>query len=298
MTTARTTKSSRIFPTFFAIFWAVTGVAATGYISMVAITPSTQQQLTATVVDIDKLTTETKESLTRAANDINSVKADVAAMRKDVDAIKVISAQRDIGDRKMLERLTAIEEKQATLMKPVEPPPTTSAPAAPVAPRAADPRAADPRRLKPRVSELTTGTVPPAPPKAPAAPVTTTVAPLAPEAVPVPPPTSNVLGEPIQLTPPVATAKQPAAVRQKDYGVRLSSANTLEELRLSWSTLNEAGGEVLAPLKPRYQKGAGNAPYQLVAGPFKSEADAARACQALAQKGLSCAPTSFAGQGL
>ena len=94
------------------------------------------------------------------------------------------------------------------------------------------------------------------------------------------------------------TAKQPAAVRQKDYGVRLSSANTLEELRLSWSTLNEAGGEVLAPLKPRYQKGAGNAPYQLVAGPFKSEADAARACQALAQKGLSCAPTSFAGQGL
>jgi hypothetical protein len=293
VTTARTARPSRVFSTLHAIFWAVTGVAALGYVSVIAITPSPQQQLTATVVDIDKLTTETKASLTRAANDINAVKADVAAMRKDIDAIKVISAQRDIGDRKMLERLTALEEKQATLMKPVEPPPTTSAPVPPVAPRAADPRL-DPRRLKPRVSELKTGTVPP--PKAPAVSATPTVAPLAPEAIPSAP--ANVLGEPIQLAPPTATAKPQATVRQRDYGVRLASANSLEELRLSWSSLNESGGDVLGNLKPRYQKGGGTVPYQLVAGPFKSEAEAVRACQALAQKGLSCAPTSFHGQGL
>lgn len=295
MTTARTANSSRVFPTLFAAFWAVTGIAAAGYVSVVAITPSQQAQLTTTVVDIDKLSTEMKEGLTRATNDINAVRNEVAGIRKDTDAVKeavkTAAAQRDIGDRKMLERLTAIEEKQATLIRPIEPPPSTSAPAAP---RATDPRAADPRRLKPRVSELTTGTVP-APTKAPTAPVAPVTAP-APEATQPPP--ANVLGEPLQLTPPTAPAKPQATVRQKDYGVRLASANSLEELRLSWSTLNETSADVLGTLKPRYQKSAGNTPFQLVAGPFKSEAEAARACQALAQKGLSCAPTSFQGQGL
>jgi hypothetical protein len=258
-------------------------------VSVVAVTPSTQQQLTATIVDIDKLTTETKESLTRASNDISAVRTEVASIKKEVEAIKVISAQREIGDRKMLERLTALEEKQATLVRPVEPPaPTTSAPAAPVTPKAADPRL-DPRRLKPRVSQLTTGTVP-AQPKPSAAPV----APISAETVTVPP--ANVLGEPIQLTPP--TTPKAATVRQRDYGVRLASANSLDELRLNWSTLNERGRDVLANLQPRYQKSAGPSPYQLIAGPFKSEAEASKACQALAQKGLSCAPTSFQGQGL
>ncbi|KAB2850769.1 MAG: hypothetical protein F9K44_03805, partial [Hyphomicrobiaceae bacterium] len=113
MTTARTARTSKIFSTLFATFWAITGIAALGYVSVVAVTPSPEQQLTATIVDIDKLTTETKESLTRAANDITAVRSEVASIKKDVETIKIISAQREIGDRKMLERLTAIEEKQA-----------------------------------------------------------------------------------------------------------------------------------------------------------------------------------------
>ena len=99
---------------------------------------------------------------------------------------------------------------------------------------------------------------------------------------------------PTTIVPP-----EPPATR---YAVRLTAGPSPDALRLSWSLLNERHRAVLGALKPRYRSAGTSAPttsrYQLLAGPFRTAAEARRACQTLQARQVSCQPASFSGNAL
>ena len=83
-------------------------------------------------------------------------------------------------------------------------------------------------------------------------------------------------------------------------GLKLSTAPNLDALRLNWSLLHERHRELLGALQTRYRQTPGkpNAPFHLIAGPVRTQADAARICKALAGSGVSCRTTAFSGEAL
>lgn len=89
------------------------------------------------------------------------------------------------------------------------------------------------------------------------------------------------------------TAPQPV-------GVKLSTGPSLDSLRLSWSMLADKHGDALSNLEARYITSGDNLnpTYDLVAGPVKSKADAARVCKVLTQRGVPCAVGGFDGSTL
>lgn len=83
-------------------------------------------------------------------------------------------------------------------------------------------------------------------------------------------------------------------------GLKISSGPSVDALRLSWSLLAERHADTLKDLTPRYQEGAANpdAPYELLAGPVTSSADARRICKTLQKRGIPCEIGAFAGNAL
>lgn len=83
-------------------------------------------------------------------------------------------------------------------------------------------------------------------------------------------------------------------------GLKISSGPSVDALRLSWSLLAERHGDALKDLTPRYQEGAANpdAPYELLAGPVASSADARRICKTLQKRGIPCEIGAYSGNAL
>jgi hypothetical protein len=187
----------------------------------------------------------------------------------------------------LLGRVTALEEKSAFVSTAAQ----ASPPAAVVRPEpaAAAVRPADVRpqaaTAVPRSSEITTGAIlkrvvaspPPIQPTPPSAVLTPTVA-----------------------LPAAVVPAAPAEPTRPMLGIQLSTAPNLDALRLNWSLLNEKHREVLGPLQTRYRQTPGkpNAPFQLIAGPVRSQAEAARICKALAGSGVTCRATTYSGEEL
>jgi hypothetical protein len=83
--------------------------------------------------------------------------------------------------------------------------------------------------------------------------------------------------------------------------VQLGSANTVDSLRLTWSFIADQNRESLAGLEPRFTTTTtptAGPIYDLMAGPFKTAADARKTCKALAQRGVDCRVANFAGDAL
>ncbi len=79
-------------------------------------------------------------------------------------------------------------------------------------------------------------------------------------------------------------------------GVTIGRDGSLDEIRRRWSTLANRYPQQFGKLVPRAQRmGSGAGQVELVAGPFATMADAERACAALADTGLACDTTSYAG---
>ncbi len=115
-------------------------------------------------------------------------------------------------------------------------------------------------------------------------------------------PAAAPAGSSITTAQPVAVAAVPPAPPPKPFAVQLASGGSVESLRLSWSVLSEQHGDTLRSLEPRVTKSAG-APgaspiFDLLAGPFKTAADARKACKALATRGVDCKIGNFGGQSL
>lgn len=91
----------------------------------------------------------------------------------------------------------------------------------------------------------------------------------------------------------VKAAGPPASPR----GIEIASSDSLEGLRAKWGELSGRAGDVLASAAPRYRLSTDGraAPFTLLAGPYETPADAAKACQALQAKGVACRVGAYAG---
>lgn len=146
---------------------------------------------------------------------------------------------------------------------------------------------------------------------------------LAPNAPPVAPApvTSNQPGAPRAVAPAVvlnaqtnrvpAAAVSPVVVAAdapapqpppRPFAVLLGPGGSVESLRLSWSVLSEQHADTLRSLQPRAARisnQAGAPPvFDLMAGPFRTAADAKRACKTLASRGVDCKVGNFGGDAL
>lgn len=90
---------------------------------------------------------------------------------------------------------------------------------------------------------------------------------------------------------------QPAPSTQKTGGFALSLGPdaSLDAVKRRWTALAARYPQQLARLAPRAQKSGVPGVYDLLAGPFASRADADRTCAALAELGLACDTTDYAG---
>lgn len=122
--------------------------------------------------------------------------------------------------------------------------------------------------------------------------------------------TGSVAEDPSAPPPAAAPAKpKPAPEKvaafgepkvKKAIGIKLATGASVDNLRLSWGILSERHSTELKPLQPRYFNTVdGNGiTYELVAGPFKTTADAKKVCQTLKAQAIDCQVSSFGGNSL
>ena len=87
---------------------------------------------------------------------------------------------------------------------------------------------------------------------------------------------------------------------KKAVGIKLATGASVDNLRVSWGILSERHSAELKPLQPRYFNTVdGNGiTYELVAGPFKTTADAKKVCQSLQAQAIDCQVSTFGGNSL
>jgi hypothetical protein len=104
-----------------------------------------------------------------------------------------------------------------------------------------------------------------------------------------------------------AAPKKPAAEKaaapakpKKPVGIRLATGGSVDNLRVSWGVLAERHRDELKSLQPRYFNSVdGNGiTYELVAGPFKSTAEAKKVCQSLKAQAIDCQVSNYGGNAL
>ena len=90
----------------------------------------------------------------------------------------------------------------------------------------------------------------------------------------------------------------PPALATRPIGLLIASGPSLESIRLSWTVLNQTHSNVLGGMEPRIVPADDGSAFQLIAGPFASDADAQKACASLKAKGVGCKAAAFAGAAL
>ena len=257
-----------------AALWSVAGLASAAYIGWLTVGPSTFVAMTG------------NRDRPRGA-DGRSFESALTQLTGDVRALHGKLAADEDTSHALLGRVAALEEKSAFAAASAAPPAATPRTDTPSATRATDNRP-QVAAVAPRSSEITTGAIlqrtatSPAPtmPRAPEHPVPAMVT------------TTSF--------PEVEAAAARPLAQKSALGLQLSAGPNLDSLRLNWSLLHERHRDLLGPMQIRYRKVAGrpNAPYQLIAGPVRSPAEAARICKALATSGVSCRTTTYSGEAL
>jgi hypothetical protein len=90
----------------------------------------------------------------------------------------------------------------------------------------------------------------------------------------------------------------PAANGRRQAGLLVASGPSLDAMRLSWSVLSQNHGGALGPVEPRVQQAGDGSIFQLIAGPYATDADAAKACATLRARGVTCRMADFGGAAL
>ena len=87
-------------------------------------------------------------------------------------------------------------------------------------------------------------------------------------------------------------------VNSGSQGLMIASGPSLESIRLSWTVLKLNHSDVLGALEPRFVPSGDGSAFNLIAGPFGSDADAQKACGALKAHGVGCKATEYTGGAL
>jgi hypothetical protein len=295
----------------YVILWAALGALSVGCLSVLLIAPDWLEDLKPAPRFADPQSNQGQRAAARLAANVDRLNDSLAQLQLDMAKVKTdVAAQSEQG-RTIAAQVTAIEQKLGGA-------------AAATAVEAAIPPQATPQLLP---AAIATGD--PLPPAAstpvsvaaPAAPVTTAAEPASDPGTAQQPKLINADTEittkgfetgsvdiPPAAAVPAATANAdaisfgPAIVKPapKPVGLRLSSAPDIDSLRLSWSLLAEKHGDTLKEMQPRVTASgnASNPSFDLIAGPVKSRAEAAKLCKALAAQNVPCKVGTFTGDTL
>ena len=282
----------------YVVLWTMLGTLAAGYLAVLLFSPDWLDGLFPVSNLGDPQANRGQRAAARLASDISGLRDSVSRIQMDMAKVKTEVEGVVERDRNLANQVTAIEQKLSALPQaPIE----TTAPPANVgksAPQSAQQNA-------PELIRADGGA---------AAPLTAEATPTQPRVINSPEPIAQTTGEVVDpATAVVAAAPAPAAADQaisfgpavvktapKPLGVRLSSAASVDALRLSWSLLADRHGPVLKNLQPRYVAGgdAQNPSFDLIAGPIKSNAQAKKLCKTLTDSSTPCKVGDYGGDAL
>ena len=260
---------SRRFIKVYLVTWAMLAAGALAYLSVLALQlqPSPPRTQTA-----EPEAGPTLRAVSKTVADMGvAVRRGFGDVQKDITHIKEVLVDREAQDKAVQSRLSALEEKVATIdaaqaapataakAKAVEKAPRGKTAEARVTPHVinARPPAGDDRAK--HDAPLETGSISKA--------------------------REIVFGEAV-VTPTGTTI----------YAVQLAAGPSLDALRHRWTQLVERHGASLATLQPRVmQSRAEGGAYKLVAGPIQTKADGERMCAEMGLPRNACFVTAYGG---
>jgi hypothetical protein len=286
---------SRRFIKVYLMTWALLAVGAVTYLTLLAYPHPSAAPPRVEMVKVQPVKVNSPEAdpskatpaAATAAKALAEVRGSLTEIRKDVSQLQDSMGERVANETVVKSRLTALEDRVATI-EPGQPPPTTPPAAPPTAtpgPKPADKSAQTP-------TEVTTAEI--------LARTRERTAPNPSKTAAAPPPAEAIetgsLGGKDEIVFGEAVVI-PAS--RKDFAVQLAAGPSLQVLRQSWGQLVERHGGPLASLKPRIvaPRSEGGI-YRLLAGPVPTKADADRICAALGGGPKACFVTAYGGSPL
>jgi hypothetical protein len=288
---------SRRFIKVYLMTWALLAVGAVAYLTLLAYPQPSAAPPRTEKAQVDPV--KVAPAAATAAKALAEVQGGLTEIRKDVTHLKDAMGERVANEKVVKSRITALEERVATI-EPGQTPPAT----APTSPLATSPAAQPPA----------TNAAPKPADKSSQAPMEVTTSDILArtkqETAAVPP------GKGSATTPPPAEAAIQTGslgakdeivfgeavvipANKKDFAVQLAAGPSLQVLRQSWGQLLERHGSSLAALKPRIiaPRSEGGI-YRLLAGPVPTKADADRICAELGGGPKACFVTAYGGSPL
>jgi TolA-binding protein len=266
---------SRRFMKVYLATWALLAAAALAYLGLLAFHPIQGTQVRPQVAEPDP--GQAMRALAKTTVEMGTMRRNLSEIQKDVADLREASADRDAKDKTVATRLTAVEERLATLHPSSE--------SADTPPSKAKVSERHQRKTAPMVRVITV-------PQDGAAPAPTPQSPsVKDDGPPVPLETGSIAPkEEITFGEPVVTRAGPVA-----FAVQLAAGPSLQGLRQSWGQLRERHGSLAAlearVVPPRSDGG----PYRLLAGPFATKADADRVCTEMGVGRNGCYVTTYIG---
>ena len=277
------------------VFWTTLGALSAGYLGILLLAPDWLDDLKPTSATLDPQSNHGQRAAARLASDINGLRDSVSQIQMDLAKIKTEVQGGLERDRSLAGQVAALEQKIASSRDnkiEAAAPPSDGTPAPTAKPNPANPEiiqadVAAPPAAAPAVTEAKVFNGAP----------NTSI-------------TTGQIVDPATVNPPASTVTAAAGgidfgtavvkPAPKPLGVKLSSGDSIDALRLSWSLLAERHGDALKNLQARYVAAGDpkNPSYHLIAGPIKSTAAAKKLCKTLAANNIPCTPGDFAGDTL
>jgi uncharacterized coiled-coil protein SlyX len=245
--------------------WASAGVLAAAYAGAVLMGQEPVATLAGRWSGQDRDTSEIAAALARTQSEVAQLQRSVGTLEADMNRVKTQTTQADARERAAAARVDAVESRVERIGAQIA---QVFAKGTPSQKGAPGPVAA----ARPIGAAIETGALPSKDT----------------------PPAQRELAATRHAGPEAAVTATPA---QPQAAILLARGPSLDALRLSWSLLNERHKSSLGALEPRVVTTEPGT-HQLVAGPFASSADAAKACATLKSRGVTCQPAEFKGEGL
>ncbi len=337
MTTTEAPLRLRKAPIFtpYVVMWSTMGALSLGLLAVLGLAPEWLADFRPAAGIADPQSNQGQRAAARLAADMTAVKQGLAQVQLDLANVKTEMLTNAEQQKTVSAQLTALEGRivpqsvaaasgtPATPEQPIAAATADAAPAPAATPQgqtirgyatgsaAADPNAAVARptaQLAPAPTVVVTTLVPSQQPLTAAA--TPKIINANTTAVPAALETGSVAS--VAAASALVTAKPPAQAQAisfgpatvkpapKPVGIKVSTGDSVDSLRLSWSLLSEKHGDALKSLQPRFVVSGDpqNPTYDLVAGPVKSKSEANRVCKALTAQGVPCTVGPFAGDSL
>ena len=316
MTATDTPQKLRKAPLFtpYEVMWSTVGALSLGVLLVLGLAPEWLDDLRPASTIVDPQSNQGQRAAARLTADVNTLKQSVAQVQLDLAQVKTDVANHGEQQKSVSAQLSSLEARlgassgESKVEALATPPSDSTLPAEP-------PAAAQPQTIRGYVtSNDKIDATSPAAPVVTSLPVTAAANPVQTAAAPHAAKVINAdaaTQAPALETGSVGGAPKPASQAisfgpavvkpaPKPVGVKISSGPSVDSLRLSWTMLAEQHSDTLKSMEARYVTSgdAQNPTYDLVAGPLKSKAEAAKVCKALAAKGVPCTVGAFKGESL